>query len=333
MDAYVQFIRNALCCVKDLHLFGSTFIHDASYTNEILSSLIEPLNKTTPLEVVISITQLYACISTTKSGFALLSASMGKLRRLVRLVEKRMGTADNDKWTQADFIMNDSLVKEARAAFRNVFVGILVAPIGVAFWWLVINSWHITEVDWFGGLPALIHALEVMEICLLFLLYFMIVDGLDSLKKSGEAKDLVKIIQEQKLAASSIKMKTYESMTGWSPFWSSGVSIFETIDDGEEEKQFSKELQKVKTQLATWFPSESDKKKGEKEAKQRKEAFVEAEEKLESSVHTLRMEGYREFIYFFLNFVAFYGCKLSHVSRNVAFIFNGLNSLLYLLLL
>jgi hypothetical protein len=310
MDAIVQFIRNALCCVKDLQLFGSTFIHDASYTNQTLSSLTAPLDKTTPLEVIISITQLYACLSNTKSGVVLLSSSIGKLRRILRLVEKRMGNIDNNKWTDADLIINESLMKEGGSALRSTFVGALVAPIGICFWWLFINSWHVTEVDWFGGLPALIHALEVMEICLIPLLYYMIVDGLTTLRKSKTAKALVQEIRDQKLVASAVKNETYRSMTGWSPFWGSGVSVFTGVDKLEEEERFASEIENVKEQLRIWFPSSVDKRKGEKEAKQSKEAFNEAEERIFSSIDTFRMEGYREFVYFLLNFAAFYGCKL-----------------------
>jgi hypothetical protein len=308
MDVTVQFIRNALSIVKDLQLFEFTFVHNAAYTQQLLGYLVDPLNKTTPLEVIISMTQLYACISNTKSGLTLINSSVGKLRRIVRLVEKRMNTPAKN-FTQADRIVNESLMKEGRMALRSVFIGILVAPLGICFWWLVMNSWHVTETDWFGGLPALIHALTVMEINLVPLLYFMIVDGLETLQKSNKAKTLVELIQKQKLTTSSVSVQTFESMTSWVPFWDAGVSIFAGFDELDEEKKLSMDVETVEKQLTTWFPSDGDKKKGEKEAKLSKEAFAEAEEKLEASVHTLQMEGYREFLFFVLNLVAFYGCK------------------------
>lgn len=308
MDAVVQFIRNALCCVKDLQLFESTFIYDATYTNEFLGNLMEPLNQTTPLEIVISVTQLYACISNTRAGLSLLNTSVGKLRRIVRLVEKRMGNPAKN-FTPAERIVNESLIKEGKMALRGVFIGTLVAPIGIAFWWLFINSWHVTEVDWFGGVSGLIHALEVMEICLIPLLYYMIVDGFETLNKSKKAKALITTIQEEKMSPSSVGVITFESMTTWVPFWDGGISMFSVQDELEEEKKLAKEVEAVQKQLDTWFPSDKDMKKGEKEAKQSKAAFAEAEEKLETSIHTNRMEGYREFLYFVLNFIAFYGCK------------------------
>lgn len=310
MDAIVQLIRNALCCVKDLKLFESTFIHNAEYTNRYLDSLTSPLNKTTPLEVIISITQLYACLSNTKSGLTLLTSSIGKLRLIIGLIESRM--TKTGIVSHADRIINESLMKEAFAAIKSIFVGLLVAPIGIAFWWLFINSWHITEVDWFGGLPALIHALEVMELCLLPLLYFMIVDGLATLAKSKKHLDIRIGINDKMLKASTMKLETYESMTGWTPFWASGVSLFS--GDKEVEKKFAEELDTVKKQLAIWFPSNSDKKKDENVVKISEEALDEAGDRLMPSVDKLRMEGYREFLYFVFNFVAFYGYLMAPLT-------------------
>eukprot|EP00980_Cylindrotheca_fusiformis_P030256 scaffold24612_cov132-Cylindrotheca_fusiformis.AAC.5 len=313
MDTVVQFIRNALCCAKDLNWFESTFLHDAAYTERIFGYLIYPLNKTTPLEVIISVTQFYACVSNTRSGISLIHSSVGKLRRIVWLVEKRMN-APPKTITAADRIVNDSLLKEGRMALRSTFIGVLVAPVGICFWWLTVNSWHVTETDWFGGLPGLIHALEVMEVCLVPLLYFMIVDGLETLKKSEKAKTLVEVIQTEKLAPSAVSVQTFEVMTTWVPFWDAGVSMFSSFDETELEKKLNMEVESVKNQLATWFPSEGDKTKGEKEAKQSKEAFAETKAKLEGSVHKLRMEGYREFLYFVLNFAAFYGYLMAPLT-------------------
>jgi hypothetical protein len=310
MDSVVQFIRNALSCVKDLELFKHTFIHDATYTGQLLGTLPEPMDKTTPLEVLISTTQLYACLSTTKSGYMLLTTSIGKLRRILRIVERRM-TNKPENWSQADRIVNESLLKEARFGLRSVFIGFLVTPIGIAFWWLVLNSYHITEVDWFGGLPALIHALEVMEICLLPLLYFMIVDGFQTLAKYTKTKGLLNDLKKGGLSPKSVSVGTYESMTGWVPFWDSGTAMFAGPEE-DEEKRTDEEVRKVKNTLTAFFPE--DKKGGEKEAKISKEALEEAEDKLEAAVPVLRMEGYREFLYFVFNFVAFYGYLMGIVA-------------------
>jgi hypothetical protein len=304
MDAIVQLIRNALCCCKDLSFFEGTFLHDAATTRRFIGNVLpDPMDKTTPLEILISITQFYACVSCSRSGFDLMSTSIGKLRRIVRIVESRLSSSSKD-WSQADRIVNESLFKEAKFALRSAFIGALVFPIGVAFIWLTANSWHVTETDWIGGLAALIYALVVMEIALVPLLYFMIADGFEMLAKSKRCKDLLDIIDAGKLTPEAIGIHRYETMTGWVPFWDAGVPLFSVASD-DEDKKVQTEVKKVKDTLATWFPE--DKKKGEKEDKLSKEAFEEAKDKLESTVPQLRMEGYREFLYFVFNFVAFYG--------------------------
>lgn len=311
MDAYVQFIRNFLCCCKDLAIFEGTFIHDAVTTREFLGPVLpDPLDKTTPLEVLISITQLYACISASRSGMNLLLASVGKLRRIVRLVEDRL-KGSTKEWTQADRIVNESLFKEAKFAIRSAFIGFLVFPLGVAFFWLFANSWHVTETDWIGGVRALIHALIVMEIALVPLLYFMIVDGFEMLAKSKRLADLLEIIEQGKLAPEAIGIQRFESMTGWVPFWDSGAPIFGTPSEDEAEK-VKEEVKKVRDIMASWFPAEGE--KGEKELKISKAAFEEAKDKLEAAVPKLRFEGYREFLYFIFNFVAFYGYLMAPLA-------------------
>lgn len=314
MDAYVQFIRNFLCCCKDLAIFEGTFIHDAVTTREFLGPVLpDPLDKTTPLEVLISITQLYACLSASRSGWHLMTSSVGKLRRIVRLVEARlMQTEKTKEWTQADRIVNESLFKEAKYAIRSAFIGFLVFPLGVAFFWLFANSWHVTETDWIGGLPALIHALEVMEIALFPLLYFMIVDGFEMLAKSKRCKDLVDLLDQGKLSGpSEIGVARFESMTGWVPFWDSGIPIFAKASP-DEDRKVQEEVKKVQETLTSWFPADS--KKGEKEDKISTAAFEDAKDRLEDAVPQLRMEGYREFLYFVFNFVAFYGYLMAPVA-------------------
>jgi hypothetical protein len=314
MDAVVQFIRNALCCIKDLNLFRASLpaIYDPMYT-ALFFDFPEPLNKTTPLELVISTTQLYACVSTTKSGFQLVTTSIGKLKRITRLVESRQLSSKKLE----DKIINESLLKEAKFAIRSIFVGTLVTPIGICFWWLFINSFHITEVDWFGGLPALIHALEVMEICLLPLLYFMIMDGLEMLRKAAKAKDLLKTVEDGTLAGDQFTTQTYEAMTGWVPFWDSGVGLFEApVDSTTEEKLMADETKKVQAKLASLLPSPGRKTRSasSKDDGLRKEALEEVADKLRGDVPVWRMEGFREFAYFVFNFIAFYGYLMAPLT-------------------
>jgi hypothetical protein len=101
-------------------------------------------------------------------------------------------TEKQEDWNHADVrIVNQSLLKEAKFALRNVLIRFLIAPTGVAFWWLFLNSFHIT-----------------------------------------------------------LEFQTYESMTGWTPFWDAGASLFAGAGK-DEDKQMKKEVQKVKDTLAT----------------------------------------------------------------------------------
>merc|ERR550539_1021993 len=91
----------------------------------------------------------------------------------------------------ADFI-RQSIMNEAKAALRNTFVGICVLSIGVSFFWLFGNSLHVTAAGWIGGLPALIHALTVMEVALMPLLYLMIKDAGRSISKAANIEAFLK---------------------------------------------------------------------------------------------------------------------------------------------
>jgi hypothetical protein len=303
MDAVVQLIRNGFCCVKDLTLFPTSFIHDASYTTQFYR-MQEPMDKTTPLEVIIFFAQLYACISTTRSGWRLITTSIGKVHRIDRLLTKRLEDPKTTTATPEDRIVNTSLLKEAKFALRSILVGCCVTPIGICFIWLSANSLHVSETDWIGGVPALIHALEVAELFMLPLLYYMIVDGLEQFKKSQRTKKLLETIESGKLSEKDMTTQTFEAMTGWVPFWDSGVALLETADP-EEDKKMSQEVRKVKDKLSTFLAAKN--KKGEKEDKIRTQTLEDVAEKLEADVSTIRMEGYREFIYFVLNLIAWYG--------------------------
>ncbi len=327
MDAIVQLIRNALCCIKDLELFSDTLLYDPSKTKELLLGVFsvelpEIVDKTTPLEAIISITQLYACLSCTKSGCMLAWNSAGKLKRIVRLLESRLSQQpaqkdDSKNATTANRIVNESLVKEAKSAMRNVFVGILVAPIGIAFFWLFANSWHITETGWIGGIVALIDALTVMEICLIPLLYYMIVDGFAQFKKVQETKEVMETLSNEKgFNPGYLNITRYEYMEpGWVPFFEEGTSPLagtNSSSDDSEAKQLEAETKQVQQTLGLWFaPAKDD---DEKDAKIRREALGNAMATMQKSLFGLSTKGYREFFYFVLNFVAFYGYLMGIIT-------------------
>jgi hypothetical protein len=335
MDAIVQLVRNALCCVKDLNLLSDTFLYQANHTNAILTGysgieLPEPLNKTTPLEFIISITQLYACFSCTYNGVKLIWNSVGKLRRIVHLVESRLNektettTAAEQSINSivANKIVNESMMQQAKAAFREIFIGFLVAPIGVAFFWLFANSWHITETPWIGGLVGLIDALTVMELCLLPLLVFMVMDGVQFLTKCQQTKNWIKVVDDKTLTSPTLlNVTNFEFMEpGWVPFWESGTSPLSNLSTTTQQiKQIEQELKLVKMSLDEWFPrseGENDKIKdgNEKEEKIRTQSLQSAVQNMKESLHGLKIKGYREILYFFLNFVAFYGYLMGIVA-------------------
>eukprot|EP00568_Trieres_chinensis_P000216 CAMPEP_0183304218 /NCGR_PEP_ID=MMETSP0160_2-20130417/9382_1 /TAXON_ID=2839 ORGANISM="Odontella Sinensis, Strain Grunow 1884" /NCGR_SAMPLE_ID=MMETSP0160_2 /ASSEMBLY_ACC=CAM_ASM_000250 /LENGTH=379 /DNA_ID=CAMNT_0025467227 /DNA_START=131 /DNA_END=1270 /DNA_ORIENTATION=- len=311
MDAFVQMVRNALCCVKDLNLFSGTILHDPSHTAEFYK-FPEPLDQTTPLEVLIAITQFYAFVSVSQSGFHLITSSgLAKLRRVTRLAEMRPKAQKN---SVVDRIVNESLALEGSAAVRSVWVGVNVLAIGIAFFWLFANSLHVTQTDWIGGLPGLIHALTVMEIALVPLLYYMIKDGSDKITKSSRMRKYSEMLKscKGKLAtaqggADNLDAETFAwtQNNGWSPFWTESTSF---AVDNSEEKMLTKEVEKLEHIVDALLADE--KKSEDKSVKVLQKAAEEASEALEVAAHTQLWDGYLEYVYFVCNLIAFYGYLL-----------------------
>ena len=313
----MQLIRNALCCIKDLDLLRETFpfLYDATVTQKYLGTFPEPMDKTTPLEVLISISQLYAFTSCTRSGWKMLVTSYGKVQRIDRLIKARSPAK-----TDADRLINASLVKEGKYALRSTFIGFLVSLIGVSFFWLSANSWHITDTDWIGGLPALIHALTVAEICLFVLLYYMWQDAGEQLAKAARMQRLASALQSGSLTPKEVGLPSLEALTGWVPFWDAGVDPADPIPDPkEEEKLVEQEHAKIAQNLRDIVGSgnssskkkkDDDAKEDKEEEKLRKQRQLEKAEELLAASQVTRWEGYREYLYFVLNAIAFYGYML-----------------------
>lgn len=299
MDAVVQFIRNGLCCIKDLNLLNDSFLYDPSYTARYYD-LPKPLNKTTPLEVLIAITQFYAFWYTAKGGLNLLYSSYGKIKRIERLVESRPPVK-----TDADRLINASLVKEGMSAIRSMLVGVLLFFLGSAFFWLFANSFHVTETEWIGGVAGLIHALTVAEIALMPLLYYMYKDGMDRLAKASRLESLAETLRANALkSGTDLELHSMEQMAKWVPFWESGVSPYAPVPSNES-KLMSQETDFLNDTIRklTEKPKNDDKK-----AKAKKQDYLmEQADLLTRTARVTRMEGYREFVYLFINFIAFYG--------------------------
>lgn len=293
MDAVVQFVRNALCCMKDLQFFHSTGIHKSAQL-----SLPGPMEKTTQLEVLIGITQFYAFVSVSRSGIKLILDSGLRQRRTMQNLLKKLQGRPPDA---ANNLLIQRLEKEKASAQRNLFVGVNVFCIGVAFFWLFANSFHVTETTWIGGLPALIHALTLMEIALVPLLYYMISDTITLIGKAAVMAYLANILRKctDKVPNAILTEETLSFLDdGWIPFWA-GKSV---LSDDEEEKGISQELKNLASGLELWIADNDDK---------RTKALIKATAaRLESDSVSTRYEAYREFLYFILNFVAFYGYML-----------------------
>jgi hypothetical protein len=294
LDAIVQLYRNGLCCIKDLGLFPSSFLMDSNYTATFYN-FPEPLNKTHPLDALISLGQLYAFFSTTKAGWKMMTYSYGKISRINRLFDVRGPVK-----SQADRLVQESLVKEMMFAIRSLFIGFNVFSIGLGFFWLVGNSWHVTETDWIGGVQAVINALTVMEVCLVPLLYYMWKDAGEQFAKATRMELLAGKMKKGALKQEDMGLSSFETLSGWVPFWDAGVGLFEGFDSTKEEKQMEQEVAKVEKTLKDLVGKKGDDKKSDGESESK------ASDLLASVTHT-RLEGYREYVYFVMNCVAFYG--------------------------
>lgn len=312
LDAIVQLIRNGLCCVKDLNLGENneylSFLWDPSVTHRYLESYIdfrEPLHKTTPLEVLISICQFYAFVSVTSNGVQLFWKSWGKQLYIEKLMVEENNSKPKDV---TDRIIQDSLIKEQKYAIRSMMIGFLVFWIGLSFLWLTANSWHITETNWLGGLPGLMMALSINELCLLPLVYLMYRDGSEQIQKSKRMERMAQELLENKKNkefGNKIGLSSFEMMTDWLPFWDAGISPLSIPSSTSRSSHMKDERQKVTDLLQSLFRIQD-----EKQEKLRHERIEQIAEELQAHSRRVRWEGYREYLYFVLNFIAFYGYLL-----------------------
>jgi len=308
MDAVVQFLRNALCTAKNFNLLGESFLYDPKVTARYYT-LPPPLDQTTPLEILISITQFYALVSVSLAGYNMIAqGGINKLQLINRVVNLRGKAAsakeeedkkkkDEDKKTDIDKyeamanqLVTKSLLDESDAATRSFFVGTNVLFIGLAFIWLVANSFHVTETDWIGGLLGLIHALTVAEIGLLVCLYYMVKDAGSSIRKSFKMKEFAaKIASSKKLLDSkTITVEQFSWLVdGWSPFWAEGVSG-SIVAEG---KMLLKEEESVASKLSAFS----------------KKIDVNISDRILAQSKISLFEGYLEYVYLILNAFAFYG--------------------------
>jgi hypothetical protein len=315
-----------MCCIKDLNLFPKTVLYDASVVNRMIPSLPSPLNETTPLEVAISISQFYAFYSLSRSGLSLISSSLSQLHYLRQEWHHApapppttVKTTTTATTITADRLVRDGLIQAQQMAWRNLIIGCNVLPIGISFFWLFANSWHVTSTNWIGGLQGLIHALTAMELCLVPLLYYMLVSAQDLLIKSRQYSILAMLVQTGNMTSDHVTLSAYQTMTKWTPYWENqqqdvitNNNSSSTVDAKEDaQKKFQKEVQHVKTTLETLVNDTAAAVvvvvKGEKEDKIFQTGRSLAANHLLQQAKTYSLEGYREYIYFVVNFIAFYG--------------------------
>jgi len=209
-------------------------------------------------------------------------------------------------------ISQNIFINENDAATRSVFVGVNVFAVGIAFFWLFANSFHVTSAGWIGGVANLIHSLEVMEICLLVFLYYMGKDAVRAVRRSKQMAIFVTRINSSRTRSRRLSVDDVKSITveeydwlvgGWTPFWTNSTTS--SSDSSIETRLLSKEEEVVTSNLTSFTRRIDDDVIDNILARSRISLF----------------EGYREYIYFILNFFAFYGylvCILVYYHPNEA---------------
>ncbi len=322
MDAYIQLLRNALCTVKNFNFLGNTFLYDAGVTARYYA-FPPPLDQTTPLEFLIGVTQFYAFVSVSIAGYGMITRSgVNKLQLITRLVNNLRDatttatTKDDEKETKtkkkkeqhddpimttlARQLVTKSLFHESDAATRSIFVGTNVLLVGLAFFWLVANSFHVTSTDWIGGISGLIHSLTVMELGLVVFLYYMAIDAMRDIQKSREmykfATETVVASKGQKLSPEHVQKITTEQYSwlvgGWTPFWAEGGNNT-SLSIADEKALLAREVEAVATNLTALSKTMDD-----------PDTIA---NRILALSRIASFEGYRGFVYLILNFLAFYG--------------------------
>lgn len=278
--------------MKDLELFPDGILYEPIF---FANSLPSPMNETTTLEFCIGITQFYAFVSVSLSGFALFYYK--GYRALLKLQEKKKKMMDTISKSTSLMIVRERYDKDVNDCYRHMFIGFNVLSIGVAFLWLTGNSFHITQTKWLGGISGLIHALTVMEIALVPLLYYMITDSIHLIGKAAIMEYLAQILQNcKKTIPSEIitdSVLTLLQEGDEDPFWSGNTQLF---DDGEEDEDDTV-LTNLAKNLESWTTGTSSSNMN----------FQETAAQLQTQAIVTRYEAYREILYFILNFIAFYG--------------------------
>ncbi|KAL3783602.1 hypothetical protein ACHAW5_002873 [Stephanodiscus triporus] len=279
-----------------------------------------PARRDDASQFFIAITQFYAFVFVSLAGYRMIFHSgVRKLRLLGRLANMRVESRDKKKDEKtktktktkkqkeesgddenkaaaaaaaaaASRLVTESILDEADASSRSAFVGANVLAVGLAFFWLFANSFHVTSTTWIGGTAGLIHSLTVMELGLAVFMYYMYKDAGSSVRRSRRMTDFsARIARSRRLLdedARGITVEEYGWLAGgWSPFWARG------IPDPAESKLLTKEEEAVASNLMSFSTGIDDDVINGILARSRISLF----------------EGFREYVYLLLNFFAFYG--------------------------
>jgi len=308
INALVAFIRNGLCCVKDLGLFSGSFLWDSKYT-ALFYSFPEPyLSKTTPLEAMIGVAQFYAFVTLVKGGVDMMYKGYA-MRQSCKRVRSFLPQQQQCKHPTGYRIITTQLAAEDADAFRLMWEGFWVMCVGWSFVWLTANSFHVIEAGVIGGVQGLIHALSVAEIGLLVSLYYMLKDGSRKLAKSKRiSKQLIPKLTESKGRLGNVvnddffNNETYADIvfSGWTPCWNT------TAVTKQDAAMVNKEIQTVQQTVNSLLSKDKPTSKKETDDKLQ-QAVVLATQRLAHEALTSKIQGSLDYLYFVLNGIAFYG--------------------------
>jgi hypothetical protein len=357
-SAIVQFIRNFLCCIKDLS-FGAhhqqhhhqryqqinlSWMYNNTLTNQYMNdyfnlSLIEPIKYTTPLEMIISITQFYVVLTGVPESIQRFLYSYYQMKRSYALIRHHQSTNNPNIGitNHVERLLYASLLKETNNNIRSMFVAFNCFCISIAFIWLSANSLHITTTTWIGGLPALIHALTVMNLCLIPLLYYMYIDSKEYYQNSKRIQLFHQQLLVGTVTAADIGLSAiqalYNNSNEYIPFYSCNstrpvIERFNNVDDiqllNHERRTIQALLDIITGTTAITKKTDENNENNDnyEEIRMKIQKDIANTTSLPSIVYKFHLYSIREFVYCILNFIAWYGygmCIVVYYYPNTIF--------------
>jgi len=176
-STWVQLVRNFSCIVN-------TFLPDDSYLqNALFPSSTGPIAKATILECFIAVTQIAGVLLFIANGCIKIAESFRNSTRY----KKYIATLDQYQLlTEAGtgpecLLFRQGVLAEVKKVNQTLFVGLCEFSVGVSFSFLALNSLHLHGPT---HPKPLIDALIVLECCLCYFLYTMILSAAGSLSRA-----------------------------------------------------------------------------------------------------------------------------------------------------